>query len=80
MRLARSVMVGLIAGIVTAVLVVAIQLIWSLGGLWVNEVGDGGGLNLIYLNLTAAIVSGVAGAVAGFVWQWRRHGRASLAQ
>jgi hypothetical protein len=81
MRLARSVMVGLVAGVVTLVLVVAIQLVWSLGALWVSEADAGGGLSLVYIsNLAVAIVSGLVGAVAGFVWQWRRHRRASLAQ
>ena len=76
MRLAKSLLIGVIAGTVTAVAVGALFVTFSIGSTTQrysdSDVGGGIEAEVVSINLALPFLAGVVAGVAAFVWHWRR--------
>jgi hypothetical protein len=72
MRLARSVSVAVLAAVLAAAAVIAIEVWRSLRT--VSDTGDGGGIGLIMIDVSVAppLLTGAVVGVAAFAWHRRR--------
>jgi uncharacterized membrane protein len=75
MRLTKSMIVGIIAGLAAAILVVAGQFAFSVGASSFSYRDAGGGIEAASLSVLPSILVGMLAAVVGVVWQWKRSGR-----
>ena len=79
-RLVKSVVIGVAAGVLASVLVIVAQFALSVGALRVSDHDAGGGIDVAYVNLTPAMWIGLLTAVAAFVWRWRQYRRTSFSR
>lgn len=92
MRLAKSVIVGLLTAVAAGALAMALQLQLSLGAVTsrdpaitsgndtVDTVGFslGAHVEVVSINLMPALIVGLAAGLGGLAWQWKRGRRSEL--
>ena len=77
MRLAKCLVVGLLAGVVSAIAAGAIAVFFSLGTVARQSYSDGGGggvaVEVVSVSLVVPLLTGLVVGAAVCVWQWKRN-------
>lgn len=72
MRLVKSVGVGFVAAIVATIVALVLLILGGYGYIWMQMSGGSGGIGAYQSGLQLPLLTGLAGGIIGFVWQWRR--------
>jgi hypothetical protein len=72
MRLMKSIGVGVVAAAGATILALMVSMVAGSTYIWTQMNGASGGIGAYTSGLELPLLAGLAGGVAGFVWQWRR--------